>query len=212
MLEREARAADVKLNQGVVDVKAAQHRRFSQTYADLMVQARYGPATQFFLDDLYGPADYSHRDKQFMRIVPAIVRLFPAEIVQTVLHLGALHALSEKLDTTMARHLDGRIPAGACYTAAWCSTSVEDRELQIQWMLRVGADLDRYTRKPLLRQSLRLMRGPAQAAGLGDLQHFLERGFDTFKEMRGASEFLSLVGERERALAASLFSGTPAPI
>jgi hypothetical protein len=57
-------------------------------------------------------------------------------------------------------------------------------------MLAVGTALDRYTRNPLLRHSLRLMRGPAQAAGLGVLQAFLERGFDTFGEMRGATEFL----------------------
>ena len=74
-------------------------------------------------------------------------------------------------------------------------------------MLRVGSDLDGYTRKPLLRQSLRLMRGPAQAAGLGDLQRFLETGFDTFRKMRGSTEFLAIIGQRERELAAALFSG-----
>ena len=38
----------------------------------------------------------------------------------------------------------------------------------------------------MLRNSLRLMRGPAQVAGLGDLQAFLESGFETFRAMRGA--------------------------
>ena len=65
-------------------------------------------------------------------------------------------------------------------------------------MLAVGSALDRYTRNPLLRASLRLMRGPAAAAGLGALQGFLERGFDTFREMRGAREFLDTVA-RPRA-------------
>ena len=60
-------------------------------------------------------------------------------------------------------------------------------------MMAVGSALDRYTRNPLLRTSLRLMRGPAAAAGLGVLQAFLERGFDTFRDMRGAQEFLATV-------------------
>ena len=50
------------------------------------------------------------------------------------------------------------------------------------------------------------MRGPARAAGLGDLQRFLEKGFDTFKAMHGAKEFIALVGERERVLGLSIFT------
>ena len=55
------------------------------------------------------------------------------------------------------------------------------------------------------------MRGPAAAAGLGALQGFLERGFDTFREMGGAREFLAVIANRERALAAALFGGADAP-
>ena len=57
---------------------------------------------------------------------------------------------------------------------------------------------------PGLRTMLRMMRGPASAAGLADLQRFLEEGFDTFAAMsrqRGAVEqFLRTLQERERQL------------
>jgi len=69
--------------------------------------------------------------------------------------------------------------------------------------------LDRVTRLPLLRNSLRLMRGPARAAGLGELQRSLETGFDTFRSMKGAQEFIALVGSRERDFAAALFAAGP---
>ena len=92
------------------------------------------------------------------------------------------------------------------YVAAWQATGrADDRERQIALTLTVGESLDRYTRRPLLRQSLRMMRAPARAAGLSELQRFLETGFDTFGAMRGAAEFLATVGTRERALAAALF-------
>jgi len=42
------------------------------------------------------------------------------------------------------------------------------------------------------------------------LQRFLETGFDTFREMRGAEFFLQTIAGRERSLAAQLFSLTPA--
>jgi hypothetical protein len=85
------------------------------------------------------------------------------------------------------------------------------RERQIALMVSVGEALDRYTRSALLRQSLRLMRGPAQAAGLGALHGFLERGFDTFRSMVGAGVFLATIAARERALAAALFAGASGP-
>ena len=74
---------------------------------------------------------------------------------------------------------------------------------------RVADALDVYTRNPLLRHSLRLMRGPARLAGLAQLQGFLESGFDTFRAMRGAQQFLDTVVQRERAVADWLFGFAP---
>jgi hypothetical protein len=205
--ERADRAQDPALGDRVVAIKAFQHARFSHTYADLMQDPRYAAATKFFLDDLYGPADFAQRDAQFARIVPALVRLFPQEIVQTVADLGALHALSERLDTAMARCTGPRLDS-ASYGAAWRRVGEPDsRERQIQLMVSVGTALDRFTRNLLLRNSLRFMRAPAAAAGLGALQRFLETGFETFRAMRGAQAFLDTIASRERALAAQLFSG-----
>ena len=116
----------------------------------------------------------------------------------------------------MGRVLGPTAAAGAVsgqhYAQCWRQvSSPAERERQIVLMLSVGEALERYTRNLLLRHTLRLMRGPAQAAGLGALQTFLERGFDTFRAMRGAREFLDVIAGRERALAAALFGGTDAP-
>jgi hypothetical protein len=208
--ERERRRADPALDVRVRAVKHYQHARFAKTYTDLLAQPRFTRAAQFFLDDLYGPRDFTERDAQFARIVPGLVRVFPHEIVATVRSLGELHALSESLDSEMA----ARLPVGDIdareYVRAWQAVGqAPAREQQIALMLAVGSALDRYTRNPVLRHSLRLMRGPARAAGLAALQHFLESGFDTFREMRGAREFLDTIATRERALAAALFAADP---
>ena len=208
--ERARRQQDPALARRTAAVKAYQHARFAQTYADMLADARYSGATRFFLEDLYGPGDFTSRDDQFARIVPALVRLFPRDIVATVLALAQLHALSEDLDSAMAQALDDAATnaglSAANYGLLWRHVGrPADRERQIALMLQVGEALEGYTRKPLLRQTLKLMRGPAQAAGLGALQTFLERGFDTFRQMRGAGEFLGAIAQRERALAAALF-------
>ena len=210
--ERARRATEPALGPRVTAMKAFQHARFSATYADLLASPRYAQAARFFLDDLYGPRDFTARDAQFARIVPGLVRLFPKEIVGTVKALGELHALSERLDTAMAAAVGPQPLDGAAYGHAWRQVSQPpERDRQVALMLQVGQALDRYTRNPLLRHSLRLMRGPAHAAGLGALQEFLERGFDTFREMKGAAGFLDMVSSRERDLAARLFAGADAP-
>ncbi|MBX3607979.1 MAG: hypothetical protein KF788_22090 [Piscinibacter sp.] len=206
--ERVGRAADAAWSAAVRSVKAFQRDRFARTYADLLAAPRYAAAARFFLDELYGPQDFSERDAQFARVVPALVRLFPPEIVATVHTLARLHALSEELDSAMGWALrDGVALDGAGYVRAWQATGrPEAREEQIRLTLAVGVALDRLTRKPLLRHALHLMRGPARAAGLAALQQFLESGFDTFRAMGGAEDFLGRVGDRERALAAALFA------
>jgi hypothetical protein len=206
--ERSVRRSVPGLPERVLALKDYQQRRFARTHASLLQDSRYEPAARFFLDDLYGPQDFSERDAQFARIVPALVRMFPQAMVLTVDCLAGLHALSEQLDSRMANHLDPGCNAvdARAYLTAWHRTGEPaSRERQIELVLALGTQLDRYTRQRLLRHSLRLMRQPAQAAGLGGLQQFLERGFDTFAAMGGAEEFLLQVEHRERDLVACLF-------
>ena len=207
--ERQRRSADPELNARVVALKAFQQRRFSHTYADLLASARYGAAARFFLEELYGPSDFTRRDAQFARMVPAMARLFPNQTVATVSALTELHASSETLDTAMAAQLEREQITGTDYIEAWQRVGrAPEREHQIVLTLGVATALDELTRNPLLRNSLRLMRGPARAAGLAELQWFLETGFDTFRTMKGAQDFIALVGSRERALASALFAAS----
>ncbi len=210
--ERAARRSDPALGAACLVVKERQHERFVACYTDVLATPRWGDAARFFLEDLYGPGDFSRRDSEFARVVPSLVRLFPTGIVQTVATLGELHALSERLDTAMARAwpdpADRADDWGVDYGHAWRAVGQpEARQRQIALMLDVGRALDRYTRNPVLRHSLRLMRGPAQVAGLGELQSFLENGFDTFSAMKGAEPFLGMIAQRESSLVSRLFAG-----
>lgn len=204
--QRGLRTGTPGLDAKVAALKAYQQSRFAHTHGDLLHSARHGPASRFFLEELYGPADFSRRDGQFARVVPALVRLFPAEIVSTVATLSELHALSETLDTAMAINLrDVQLDASE-YIRGWQATGrAHDREAQVLLTIDVAKRLDRVTQRALIRNSLRLMRGPARAAGLGELQVFLEKGFDTFRAMGGAADFIANIEAKERSLCALLF-------
>lgn len=204
---RAERANDAGLAARVTALKAYQARRFARSYADLLQDPRYRGAARFFLDELYGPQEFAARDAQFARVVPALVRLFPQEIVDTVAALAHLHALSESLDSEMARHLTSPSVDAPAYARAWQATGrAEGRRQQIGLTVDIARALDRFTRRRVLRTTLHMMRRPAQAAGLSELQRFLETGFDTFGAMGGADWFLTVVEQREQALADALFA------
>jgi len=208
--ERRRRAADPTLTDKVVALKAFQQRRFALTYTDLLASERYRAAARFFLDELYGPSDFAARDAQFARVAPAISQLFTDEIAAAIAALTELHALSETLDSAMALELAAPRLTRAGYTRAWQRVArADERERQIALTLDIAERLDRFRQRPLLRNGIRLMRGPALAIGLSELHDLLERSFDTFCTLQGADEFIALVGTRERALAAALFAADP---
>lgn len=209
--QRERRRGVPDLKARVDAIKKYQQKRFTHTYADLLASPRYRGAARFFLDEMYGPQDFSDRDAQLARVVPALVRLFTAEVVDVVGTVVSLHALSEQFDSAMGQALPGALLDAQGYAAAWRATGEPTlRERQISLTIDVGAALDRLVHKPLLRRSLHLMRGPARLAGLAQLQEFLERGFEAFRGMQGADQFLALVAQRERQLAAALFNASDA--
>lgn len=211
---RTARAADPAADD-FIRLKEWQAARLARTYADLLASPRYNPAAEFFLSDLYGPKDFRTRDEELARVVPIMVRILPARALETLLEAVRMDTLSESLDNAMVLALRSSSKAkdidwpayGAAYRA--CERR-RDRELQIALIDRIGTTLDRLTRMPLIRVSLKFMQGPAHMAGLGALHSFLQRGFDAFSHMKGADQFLAIVTERETALMKELFGGTTA--
>ena len=203
-LLRQQRAGQPALTAANAAIKRFQAQRFQATYPDLLQSPRHRAAAHFFLHELYSDKDYTERDQQFARIANTIARLFPQAVVNTAAALAEVHALTEQLDDAMAHAHVALQPASArlCDAASYiaCWRQVADpaaRHQQLQVVLALGNSLDSLTRKPGLRMLLKLMRGPAAAAGLGSLQKFLEAGFDAFQTMHGSDEFLKLIAVRE---------------
>jgi hypothetical protein len=196
----------------LAELKAWQSKRLAGTYADLASQPRYAAATRFFLEDLYGPKDFSARDEELLRIVPVMEKLLPAHAVETAALAIELEALSEALDHALARALpEGPLDESRYAEAYRKSSSREERLRQIELVEAVGRRLDALVKKPLIGTTLKLMRKPAQVAGLGDLQDFLEAGYGAFRTMNGCDEFLAALRSRETAILNRLFSGASQP-
>jgi hypothetical protein len=196
-------AADPNGQPGREALRVWQASRLARTHADLLASARYAATASFFLTDIYGPKDLSRHEDEVRRIMPIMSKALPAAGLETVADAIELNALSESLDADMVGKLGEDVFAldEARYAAAYREVGRRpERERQIELIAHLGHSLDKLTRKPLIGTALAMMRKPALLAGLGDLQSFLERGYQAFRLMKGADEFLGKITSRELKL------------
>ena len=204
---RRALHADAPLAERWLAVKRWQATRLARTYPDLLASDRYRPACEFFLDEIYGAKDFESRDQEALRVVPKLARMLPERAVETMALAVELDQTSESLDARLAAAI--RLPVEVeGYARAYRETGTPDeRCLQIATVERIGLTLEKLARIPLLSGMLHMMRAPAEAAGFGHLHRFLQNGFDAFKSMGPAGEFLNTIRTRETALMRALFAG-----
>jgi hypothetical protein len=208
------RAANPILAGALERLRAWQSRRLRNTYADLAASPRYAPAIAFFQYYLYGGRDFSRRDDDLKRIVPAMRRMLPDGVIACVAQAVELNALSHELDQRLLSRLprvDGRFTVADYCRAYRRAGGFAERLRQIRLIGQVGATLDRYVHKRLVRGGLAMMRRPAHVAGLAALQDFLERGFAAFRAMNGAGEFLATIESRETTLHEAIVAGSNEP-
>jgi hypothetical protein len=85
------------------------------------------------------------------------------------------------------------------------------RAKQIALIRDVGDGLWHALRLPGIGTLLRVSRGPAHAAGLSELQGFLERGVEAFKRLGDVDAFLAEIQDGERRIAERIVAGVPDP-
>ena len=208
------RSANPILAGALQRVATWQGRRLRMTYDDLAAKDRYAEAIRFFQADLYGSTDFAQRDADLTRVVPVMVRMLPERVIATIATAVDLHALTQMLDRSLLARLpraDGQFSVAEYCKAYRRMGKRAERERQIRLIGEIGASLESYVGKPLLRTALRMMRQPARLAGLSALHDFLERGFVAFRRMGEAGEFLATIDAREKSLMEALFAGQTAP-
>lgn len=204
-------AADPVLRDTVSALKHWQSLRLAATHADLLGAPRYRNAARFFLEDLYGAKDFSRRDAELERVIPVLARTMPDPALATLADAVELDALTEELDVEVARALgesERRAFDEPAYAAAYRAAALpEEREHQLDLVMKVGRSLDRLVRMPMLGMLLKAMGGPARAAGFTEMHEFLVRGYHAFRDIGGASEFLGRIDARERRIMRRLYAG-----
>jgi len=194
-----------------VALKQWQIKRLRATYADLLATDRYRAAAEFFLEELYGSQDVNQRDAEAQKVAPKLASLLPARAVDALLLAVQLEEMAEQFDIEMTRTIELPI-TDKIYAEAYRATGTQaERVRQIELAERIGKALQKLAKVPMLSTMLHVMKAPAAMWGLSHLHRFLQRGFDAFVGMKGASEFLQTTNRRELAINERLFAGDPDP-
>jgi hypothetical protein len=197
-------------DQGYKRVKQFQANRLEQTYSDLLIDPLYRAPAQFFLNDLYGDKDFSQRDAELQRVIPALQRFLPESALGTIADAVELDSLSEQLDRALAQHVQHASDCGlSLYREAYQKVEQQFpnyRERQMALVQSIGQSLNGLVRKPLLGSLIKSMGPVAHAAGLSSMHDFLSRGFSVFKTMGDAQPFLRMIQNRELAIHQALIS------
>ena len=187
-------------------VRMWQQARLATTHSELLKSPKYGPATRFFLTELYSTADLTQRDADIERVIKILVKFLPDKALHTLAAALEMDALSERMDGLLAAQLRSTQTSGKplvispeSYGAAYRAMGQFDLRLrQIDLTRDIGLALDKLSRLPLLRGLLRMMSGPAQIGGVGGLHAFLERGYAAFAHMGNAKDFINAIVNQER--------------
>jgi len=192
-----------------------QRARIARSFEDLAEQEGYRPAVHFFLSELYGGLDFRQRDQDMGKVMPVMIRFLPDRTLGTMSEAFELQAISLEFDMLMAaemarRRLSGLDMQSYCevYRAA---NDRPGRERQILLIRKLGYDLDKVVQWPLVNYLVRLLRGPAHAAGFGALQEFLETGLASFRALEDPAWFVETIYHREWAAMEKMFSGADRP-
>lgn len=196
-------------------LQAWQRQRLAQTYHDLISKKRYRAAGDFFLDELYGGHHFRERDQEMERVLPVMVKMLRADMLLALAEAFELQSLSLSLDMDMTAALQqfgwdelNTTRYGEIYRA--CGRSSE-RKAQIELIRSLGLQLNRLVQHRLVMLLIKMLRGPALAAGFGLLQSFLEKGLFAFRAMDDGTEFIETIWYRESEAMRRLLAGDEKP-
>lgn len=199
--------AEQNLTQTIRDVQAWQTKRLLTTHDDLLQSKRFKPAMQFFVEELYGPRDFSQRDQELARVVPKMKKLLPEAALLSLEAALRLNCLSLELDIALVQQLgDKEVDRDTYFDSYRQSGTQAKREEQIKLLETLGLDLAQVVKISGISAILLLSRKPAKIAGVKSLHEFLEKGFKAFKKLGDVHDFIDPVVNRERELMNSLFT------
>ena len=187
-------------------VQAWQCKRLLASHQKMYEQDKFKPAVEFFVKELYGPKDFSQRDKDIARVAPKMAKLLPETALQSLVSALHLNELSFELDFDLAKKIQGKEINRDTYLEAYRACDNRNaRQQQIYFIEVLGKDLAEVVKMRGISALLMLSRKPAKLAGVQALHESIEMGFKAFKNLGNVDEFILPIVHHEQGLMNQMF-------
>ncbi|MGB9634715.1 MAG: FFLEELY motif protein [Chloroflexaceae bacterium] len=180
-----------------------QSNRLRRDYRDLAEIPQYEPVGEFFFNEIYGPRDFTERDRgarrlhQFIHALPG-VRLRDVEEVLDLLDLT--NRLDDGLALMMLEHKVGTDFDEATYERFYyLADNYDERLKQLELVRSSLYNVFRLSRSHLLGIGLHRSRLLARLLGMEAAHEFLVKGYDALQGVISIDHFAVTVHDRELA-------------
>ncbi|PIP80204.1 MAG: hypothetical protein COW84_06630 [Gammaproteobacteria bacterium CG22_combo_CG10-13_8_21_14_all_40_8] len=207
--ELQQQVKDQKLGGHLKLIRDWQCKRLLTSYNFLYNKKKYHAAMDFFTQELYGPTDFSERDKEIEKVLPMMQKVLSKDTLDIFELALRLNYLSLSLDVEMAK----RLPQKSTLTTEVYADiykacdNPELRQQQLDYIELIAYELAKIAQRKSIMLMLKLSRKPAKLAGLGELQRILENGAEAFKSIGKVNEFIDPILLGERKIMLQLFQG-----
>ena len=213
---RQHDASQLTFRERLYTVQRWQSEMMRQTHKCLLEDSRYRPATEFFLQEIYGGNDHSQLARNIERAMHAAIRVLPARVMETsnmALEFNAIGAeLDEALTVVLYEEMGVLEITTENYVKAFrrCGNR-KARERQIELARQLAGCLDKYVKNRALYVTFRLLKKPARMAGIDKLYQFTAKGFEVMRPVKNVGEFINRLVDRETRVIDNIFAGSLDP-
>ncbi len=211
---------ELDLRQQIMHLRSWQCRRLMESYDELYQQKKFRLAMEFFIEELYGPNDFTQRDKDIEKVLPLMEKVLSEETLATFETALKLNSLSYQLDLDLVMQLqaieshvidpldDMANLTTEQYAKAYKACDNQPlRQQQLDFIELLAFNLSELARRKSIMFMLKLSRKPAKLAGLSELQRILEVGASAFKKLGEIDDFIQPIISGETDIMQSLFRG-----
>lgn len=203
-----ALAEKASISEHIVQLQHWQCQRLIASHRQMHDHPKFNPAMRFFVEELYGPKDFSQRDNDIARVIPKMAKLLPEQALTSVASALHLNTLSYELDFDLVRQLNNQTLSRQSYAEAYraCNNQAQ-RQQQLDFIQQLGSDLSEVVNIRGISMLLSMSAKPAKIAGLEALHAFLKQGYNAFNKLGKVEDFIEPVLSLETQIMHSLFEG-----
>lgn len=208
------------LAQRLSDVQNWQKQRMQHTHQDFFAKPNHQLMANYFLNRLYGAADFKILAIQIRRLIKhanMVEKIIPANALKTGDAGIELARLSIQLDEEIAQHLLTQYPHDyplndeimrLAYLACQQSNA---RYQQMELLELLGEKLDLYLRSRMLKTAFKLAKGVAYRYRVDPIYEFIDEGFQAMAPLDSAQKFVKTFTSKERQIISAVHTGHPRP-